>query len=180
MTMHSRGGVLEAMDEADQTFRLASGVFYEAPKLGSAVADLQADGFTRRDMCLAGTREALGNIMQPAQSAFPALSRSFDHRHVRPLYPLTDNVEVVATGGLLLSKLLKEVTRRQGEGELPSSWLLPDLFARFTDHLRQNAVALLVSATDSGQQHRSSRILLRHSAHTVQTHEFTPMRSSGS
>jgi hypothetical protein len=45
--------------------------------------------------------------------------------------------------------------------------------------MRQRAIVLLVSAPDSGLQHRSSRILLRHSAHTVQTHEFTPARSAG-
>ena len=37
------GGVLGAMGEVDDTFRLASGVFYEAPKLGSVVADLHAN-----------------------------------------------------------------------------------------------------------------------------------------
>jgi hypothetical protein len=170
---------LGAMAEVDDTFRLASGVFYEAPKLGSAVADLLANGFTRRDMCLAGTRDAISGVMQPAGPAVPALGGSLDYRRVRPLYPLIDNVEVVATSGALLRKLLKEATWSQGDRELTSSWLLPDLFARFTDHVRQNAVVLLVSAADSGQQHRSSRILLRHSAHTVQTHEFTPMRPPG-
>jgi hypothetical protein len=95
---------------------------------------------------------------------------------VRPLYPLVDNAEVVASNGILLRKLLRQANWRLGERELSSSWLLPDLFSRFSEHMRQNAVVLLVSAGDSNLQHRSSRILLKHSAHTVQTHEFTPMR----
>jgi hypothetical protein len=125
-------------------------------------------------MCLAGTRAALGGVMHPASLAFPALSRSLDYRNLHTLHSLTEDTDVVATGGALLQKLLEEAAWSAGKRELTTSWLLPDLFAGFTDHLRKNAVALLVSATDSRQQHRSSRILLRHSAHTVQTHEFTP------
>jgi hypothetical protein len=168
------------MAEVGETFRLASGVFYQPQELESAIAELRADGFTRRDMCLAGTREALGSIAQQASGPEPSLiGKTLDYRQLRPLYPLLDNVEVVATSGVLLRKLLKEADWRSRDQDLLSSWLLPDLFGRFTDHMRQNAIVLLVSAPDPGLQHRSSRILLRHSAHTVQTHEFTPARSAG-
>jgi hypothetical protein len=170
-------GVPAAMDDADDTFRLASGVFYEPRALGSVVADLHANGFKRRDMCLAGTRPALSGVMQPESPAFPVLG-SLEYGRVRPLYPLPGDVEVVGTNGVLLRKLLREAAWTQGDRALTSSWLLPDVFARFTDHVRQNAVVLLVSSADSGQQHRSCRILLRHSADTVQTHEFTPSRGA--
>ncbi len=169
-------GVPTAMDNADDTFRLASGVFYEPQGLGSVIADLHANGFKRRDMCLAGTRKALSGVMPPESPAFPMLGGSLDSGRVRSLYPLLGDVEVVGTNGVLLRKLLKEATWTQGDRTLASSWLLPDVFARFTDHVRRNAVVLLVSSADSGQQHRSCRILLRHSADTVQTHEFTPAR----
>jgi hypothetical protein len=169
------------MGEIGEIFRLASGIFYEPTKLESAIADLLADGFTKRDMCLAGTREALSDIVRPtARPAFSSIGSSLDRRRLRPLYPLFDNVEVVATSGVLLSRLLKEAAWTKGEQRLSSSWLLPELFGRFTDHMRQHAIVLLVGASDSGLQHRSSRILLRHSAHTVQTHEFTPARSARS
>lgn len=173
-------GAPGTMSEVGETFRLASGVFYEPRKLESAIAEFHADGFTRRDMCLVGTREALGSIVQ--QTSRPVLSligKTLDYRRLRPLYPLFDNAEVVATSGVLLRKLLKEAAWSDREQELSSSWLLPELFGRFTDHIRQKAIVLLVSAPDSGLQHRSSRILLRHCAHTVQTHEFTPARSAG-
>ena len=171
-------GVPAAMDNADDTFRLASGVFYEPPRLGSVIADLHANGFKRRDMCLAGTRQALSGVLQPESPAFPMLGGSLDSGRVRSLFPLLGDVEVVGTNGVLLRKLLREATWTQGDRPLTSSWLLPDVFARFTDHVRQNAVVLLVSSADSGQQHRSCRILLRHSADTVQTHEFTPTRTA--
>ncbi len=149
--------------DGKEIFRLASGIFYDLPPLGRAIAELLAGGFRRREMCLAGTREALGNAtVLPAQP-----------RQLRPLYPLTPNIEVMATSGTLLRRLLKEAAWRMGESNLTSAWLLPELFGRFTDHIRQNAIVLLVSAPDPALQHQGSRILLRHSAHTVQTHEFS-------
>jgi hypothetical protein len=163
------------MDEADDTFRLASGVFYEPAKLTSAITDLHANGFTRRNMCVAGTRDALELVMQRAGSTLPALA-TLDYRRVWPLYSQVDDVEVVATNGALLRKLLEKSARSYGDPASTSSWLLPDLFTRYSDHMRRNAVVLLVNAADSAQQHSSSRILLRHSAHPVQTHEFTPQR----
>jgi hypothetical protein len=51
---------------------------------------------------------------------------------------------------------------------------MPELEQRLYEHLRLGAVLAVVSATDSALQRRSSRILLRHSPETVQTHEFTP------
>ena len=164
------------MAEVDDTFRLATGVFYEASKLAGAVAELYADGFTKRSMCVAGTRDALGVVVGPAGTALPGMADAFDCRRVSPLHPPIDDVDVVATKGALLRRLLEEAARRQGDRALTSSWLIPDLFSTFSDHMRRNAVVLLVSAADSAQQHRSCRILLRHSAHTVQTHEFTPPR----
>src|SRR5262249_37837568 len=134
-----------------------------------------ADGFKRRDMCLAGTRKALSGVMQPTS---PVLGGSLNYGRVRPLYPVLGDVEVVGTNGVLLRKLLKQASWTQGDRQLAAAWLLPDVLTRFTDHVRQNAVVLLVSSADSGQQHRSCRILLRHSADTVQTHEFTPTRTA--
>lgn len=161
-------GGTSAMPDAGETFRLASGIFYRPPQLARAVSDLLAGGCTPSVMCLAGTREALGTI---AQAASPRSARQ-----LRPLYPLCDGVEVMATSGVLLRKLLKEAAWREGENSLPSSWLLPELFGRFTDHMRKNAIVLLVSAPDPGLQQHGSRILLRHSDHTVQTHEFSLVR----
>ena len=168
--LHKAGGCEAGLiPEGKETFRLASGIFYEPPRLGRAIGDLLAGGFRRREMCLAGTREALGRA-----KALPVPSRQ-----LRPLYPLTPNVEVMATSGVLLRKLLKEAAWREGQSNVAFAWLLPELFGRFTDHIRRNAVVLLVSAPDPALQHQGSRILLRHSAHTVQTHEFSVARPAG-
>lgn len=166
-----KGGVGETglATEGKEIFRLASGIFYESPRLGRAIGDLIAGGFRRREMCLAGTRDALGSA-----KALPV-----PPRQLRPLYPLAPNVEVMGTSGVLLRKLLREASWREGESHLASAWLLPELFGRFTDHIRENAIVLLVSAPDPALQLQGSRILLRHSVHTVQTHEFSLARSAG-
>ena len=60
-------GSADPLAPAGQAFRLASGIFYDHAALYGAVTDLLRRGFTRRDMCLAGTRDALGAlIMTPA------------------------------------------------------------------------------------------------------------------
>jgi hypothetical protein len=152
-----------------ENFRLASGIFYEPPRLGCAIGDLLAGGYRRREMCLAGTRTALGNA-----KALPVPTRQ-----LRPLYALATTVEIMGTSGVLLRKLLKQAAWREGESNLASAWLLPELFGRFTDHIRGNAIVLLLSAADPALQHQGCRILLRHSTHTVQTHEFSLARSAG-
>ena len=159
------------MTEGAATFRLASGIFYRTPPLGHAIGDLLGSGFKQREMCLAGTREALASAKTGSQSA---------PRQLRPLYMLSEDVEVMGTSGVLLRKLLKEATWRDGVNALDTAWLLPELLGRFSDHIRGNAVVLLVSAPDPGLLQSGSRILLRHSTHPVQTHEFTLARPAAS
>jgi hypothetical protein len=154
----------------EATFRLASGIFYAPSPLGHAVGDLLESGFKRREMCLAGTREALAGAQAGPQTA---------PRQLRPLYPLSGGVEVMGTSGALLRTLLKQASWREGAGKLDSAWLLPELFGRFSDHIRRNAVVLVISAPDPGLLQAGSRILLRHSAHPVQTHEFTLEQAAG-
>ncbi len=159
------------MSDAGNTFRLAIGVFYEPLRLESAIGDLHTDGVPAPHMCLAGARQAIDGLALPAPGGGATLLTG----QLRPL-PLTDYPQLVATDGRLLHTLLEHTKPDQQGPALGYSWLLPDLFAGLTDHLRAGAVALLVSAPDTGVQRRNSRILLRHSAHTVQTHEFAPRR----
>ena len=155
------------MSDAGNSFRLAIGVFYEPLRLEDAIADLYTDGVQAPHMCLAGARQAIDGLALPASSGGTAHLTG----QLRPL-PLADDLQLVATDGHLLHALLEHTRPDQQSPALAHSWLLPDLFAGLTDHLRAGAVALLVSAPDIGVQRRNSRILLRHSAHTVQTHEF--------
>lgn len=162
------------MDDASNTFRLAIGLFYETQRLASAIAELQADGVAAAQMCLAGTRQAVGSLAPVPAAARHGAEQFMGHAQV--LAPRINGLELVATDGQLLRTLLEHTDAAESGNPSTHNWLLPDLFGGLTDHLRAGAVALLVSASDFGLQRRSSRILLRNTAHTVQTHEFTPRR----
>jgi hypothetical protein len=169
------------MDDASNTFRLAIGVFYELPRLEGAIADLRADGVGTTQMCLTGTRpsiDALGHArgLPPATAGNAAASLT---GQLQALMPLASELELFATNGQLLDALLEHTRADENSHAAARHWLLPDLFAGLTTHLQAGAVALLVSAPEIGLQRRSSRILLRHSAHTVQTHEFAPRPAAG-
>jgi hypothetical protein len=164
----------EHMGENADLFRLAISVFDEPQRLEGAITDLFADNFDERDMCLVGTRQAFDRLMpMSAGAAVPKPSRALLAGQFQPLSPLTENQDVVATSGDLLRTLLSHA-KWHGGARTPRSFPLQELLARSSDHIGRGAIALLVSAPDPLLQHRSSRILLRHSAHTVQTHEFTP------
>lgn len=166
------------MGDSADSFRLAIGVFHEPDGLDGAISDLFADNFAARDICLVGTRKAFDRLLPAsvgesgrAQLTGQLFGQLFGQ--LQPLSPLADDPEVVATAGDLLSTLLSHA-KWQGGANTPLASPLHELLARSCDHIGHGAIALLVSAPDPLLQHRSSRILLRHSAHTVQTHEFTP------
>jgi hypothetical protein len=162
------------MGESAGPLRLAIGVFDEPERLEGAITDLFADNFTARDMCLVGTRRAFDTLIPaPASPAAPD-PRTLLSRQLQPILPLVQDQELVATSGELLGMLLIGGKWNLGASTLSTSGLLPELLGKSTGEIGEGAIALLVSAPDPLRQHRSSRILLRHSAHTVQTHEFTP------
>jgi hypothetical protein len=114
-------------------------------------------------MCFIGTRTALARLHADVTEA---------SRQLRAVNVLWDEIEVMGTSGVLLEKLEK-AAQRENESRFNSDGLLSGLFAKFTEHIRHNAVVLTVSAADSGSLQSGSLILLQHSTHPVQTHEFT-------
>jgi|GEM_PF-4809741 len=162
------------MDDASDMFRLAIGVFFDAERLESAVADLRADGITPGQLCLAGTREAVDGLAV-ALPRPPGAGLTVLTGHLLGSAP-PDDLELVATDGRLVHALLEYARPEEACLAQASTWRLADLLAGLASHFREGAVALLVCAPDVGAQRRSSRVLLRHSAHTVQTHEFVLRR----
>jgi hypothetical protein len=162
------------MDDSSNMFRLAIGVFYECQGLASAVRELLADGVAAAEMCLAGTRKAIDAFAATDCAAASSMGKP------QPLVPQISGLEVVVTDGPLLRSLLEHAEAAEGNNPAAHNWRLPDLFDGLRDHLRSGAIALLVSASDFGLQRRGSRILLRHTADTLQTHEFTARRTSHS
>ena len=166
---------MTAMDDASNVFRLAIGVFYEAQRLAGAIGELAADGVTAAQICLVGTRQAI-DTLAPIASTLSAGGQESGPPPgpLRALVPHVNGLELVATDGHLLRRLLEHTEASESGNPAAHNWLLPDLFGGLTDHLRAGAVALLVGASDFSLQRSGSRILLRNTAHTVQTHEFMP------
>ncbi|KAB2920719.1 MAG: hypothetical protein F9K29_00120 [Hyphomicrobiaceae bacterium] len=159
------------MTIADNAFRLAIGIFYEAAKLESVMAELRADGFTLQDVCLVGTAAALNAAREHATGTQAADGMAaLDSASMQTLDCRLEGMDIVATQGPLIQSLVE--TRRFGH---PSrrSWLQQELCDRLAGHVRKGAIAVLVSVRSAVSQQRCSRILLRHSSHAVQTHEFT-------
>ena len=58
------------------------------------------------------------------------------------------------------------------EALITANWMTLKLRDDLTQDIRKGAVVLGVSANDFDQRRQSTRILLQHSSHRVQTHEF--------
>ena len=56
---------------------------------------------------------------------------------------------------------------------ITAHWMAPKLRDDLATYIRAGAVVLGVSANTINQQRESTRVLLQHSSHRVQTHEFT-------
>jgi hypothetical protein len=165
------------MDDASNMFRFAVGLFDESGDLASALSEL-GNGTILAETCMVGTPAAMQHFAAGSEEIRSSIGE------LKALASDLANLELVATDGRLLDTLLdygKPPPDGADGGASTHSWLLPDLFGGLAEHLRRGAVALFVSAPDFGRQRRASRVLLRHTAHTVQTHEFTARRpGSGS
>jgi len=162
--------------------RLAVGVFEAHDDLRKAMAELRLGGFTDREICLAGKRDALDRAIRgPLRTGeqienWLTSQRAFS---LRRLGIQGENGDFVATSRGILRTLLDQskavkAMPKPAAGSSATFW--PNLCDRLSGHMRRDAIVLLVSAKDAPLQSRSSRILLRHSTQSVQTYEFTPFR----
>jgi hypothetical protein len=159
------------MSDDHNTIRLAIGVFYAPDKLDASILDLFANGLATREICLAGTRRAFQHIVHGSPGyAYHERSALLRARPLKPLNTSSDDGELLATSGIVQRTLLQEASRRAASTDL--LWPLGSGDG-LSEHVREGAIALVVCAPTPDLQHRSSRILLRHSDHTVLTHEFT-------
>lgn len=157
------------MPQAGDACRLAVGVFYDSRDLEDAIAELCSGGFTACDICVAAKRQVLDRSLPDASGL---AQRTFS---LRGLGVQTDSEDYVATSRGLLTALLDQSKAPNAAGSAQASFW-PELCMRMANHMSKDAIVLLVSARDAGLQNIGSRILLRHSTHSVQTYEFTPPR----
>ncbi len=157
--------------EGGDTLWLSVGVFDSCPPLERAIAELHQDGFTNREMCLVGTSAAFAEMVRrPEGPLMPRFGRPLYQRQRHLLPWLADNCDVLATTGILLRTLVAQAAAERGNRVPAGAGLIQELCSTLNEHFRQDAIALLVSATDHNQQNQGSRVLLRHSFHTVQTY----------
>ena len=162
------------MDDASKMFRLTIGVFYEPQDLANAIAELQREGVTTDELCLTGTPCAIETFGEGKNGSGNQSGNQIGKPAI--VLPQLSGLELVATDGRLLQTLLDHAG--MSGGATPThGWLLPDLLGGVSEHLRSGAIALFVSASNLGLQRRASRILLRYTAHTLQTHEFSARRA---
>ncbi|RTL72387.1 MAG: hypothetical protein EKK41_04720 [Hyphomicrobiales bacterium] len=161
------------------TLWLSVGVFDSCPPLERAIAELHQAGFTNRELCLLGTCSAFNELVRrPDGPLMPRTGRALYKRERQLLPWLSDDIEVLATSGILLRMLIAQATAEQkGEATGPSSHLIEELCRKLNEHFNQSAIALLVSASDQNQQNEGVRVLLRNSFHTVQTYAVRTPRS---
>jgi hypothetical protein len=164
------------IDDASNMFRFAVGLFYESRHMASALSEL-GNGAMHAEMCVVGAPAVVQQFAASSETVRSCVGK------LKTLALGLPDLELVATDGQLLNTLLdhgKPPPDGADGTAATNSWLLPDLFGGLAEHLRRGAVALFVSAPDFGRQGRASRVLLRHTAHTVQTHEFTARRAGPS
>ena len=154
------------------TLWLSVGVFDSCPPLERAIAELHQEGFTNRELCLLGTSAAFAEMVRrPDGHTMPRTGRALYKRERQLLPWLSENVEVLATSGILLRMLMAQAAaERDDDSHASSSHLIEELCRKMNEHFNQDAIALLVSACDQNQQNQGVRVLLRNSFHTVQTY----------
>ncbi|MDX2202267.1 MAG: hypothetical protein NW223_05915 [Hyphomicrobiaceae bacterium] len=156
------------------------GIFDSSPALERAIADLHREGFSNREMCLLGTPAAFADMVRrPDEPLMPRTGRPLYKRERQLLPWLSESVEVVATSGILLRMLIAQAAAERCEKTPVSGHLVEELCMKLNDHFRQDAIALLVSASDQNQQNQGSRVLLRNSFHTVLTYAVRAAGSAG-
>lgn len=156
-----------------RTFRLAIGLFSDVPPLRHVIADLAAQGLDQRSLCLIGSAVALSNGALTdgdgeAASLYTALVRE-----LRDFEGLFSSAALKASAGPLLDDLCELDLPKQGSYRPRPGWLSDGQRRRLEHQLLNGSLVLIVSSETSEQQDASCRILLRHSRHGVQTHDFT-------
>ena len=157
---------------ADKT-RLVIAVFDRGECLCRALSDLTSAGFDRQQMGIAAVAATLVRLQNGAWCTGSACGEVADAvRQVETTPTRVDDQFVVVTRDSLWQRF-GCFGAAATDALFTANWMILKLRVDLTEHIRKGAVVLGVSANDFGQQRQSTRILLRHSSHRVQTHEFT-------
>ena len=152
--------------------RLAIAVFDRGECLCRALADLDVAGFKRDQRGIAAVAPTLIRLQNGAWCAGSACGVVADVIvEVETTPTRVDDEFVVVTRNSIWQKL-QCFGSASSEALITANWMTLQLREDLTEYVRKGAVVLGVSASDFDQQRQSTRILLKHSSHRVQTHEF--------
>lgn len=136
--------------------RFVVGVFQSASGLMSVSEDLRSNGIAADDIVLLRSPGTLDSDLREAAGGI--LDGSIHWKDTTP-----------PNGGAASVSVLK---RQAASFE---DWIAPPIARRLVDHLARGACLLFVSAPSSDHVRKIGEILLRDSADSVQSHEFSVM-----
>lgn len=166
--------------------RLAIATFLSRDHLVEAIDELDRAGFGGDQVSLVGLEQTL-KVLAPLAAAKPGSLLADLYRTTAASEPSLmytgDGFVLVASG-----QLWQTIGQSESAGSAPDrssdggrivvgAWMDPAARTELTKLISAGAFVLAVSADTVDQQRRSARILLSHSSHRVQTHEFTPATS---
>lgn len=155
------------------TFRLAIGLFGEIAPLISALSALSTHGVMPRNLCLVGlTHTVRAALCSKDCDQSAADLRSFVEHTQERQSPFGGLTCAVGNGGFP-AHLCAACFSAPASAGTHLGWLSAPQSKRLQDHLDSNGLVLIVSSETPAGQDASSRILLKHSKHGVQTHDFT-------
>lgn len=156
-----------------RTYRLAIGLFGDHPPLFRALDDLSGQGLAADCLCLIGRLER----MSPEKIGGFDRETSQKNGHLfagaREVHGLFPPAPCAASAGRLFDDLCEPLSFPVAVPERYPMWLTSSQYERLSVHVFEGGLVLIVSSATPAQQDASSRILLRHSQHGVQTHDFT-------
>jgi hypothetical protein len=158
---------------ADKTrLRLAIAVFDGGECLCRALADLGLVGFVREQVGIAALASTLLGLRQGPSCVGSQCGDVVDAIAQVEKTPTKVNNEFVVVTRDSLWQRLGCFSAATAEALITANWMTLKLRDDLTGYIRKGAIVLGVSANDLNQQRQSTRILLQHSSHRVQTHEF--------
>jgi len=162
------------MAAEDGHVRLVIALFSGMTDIYPALNELSAVNVGNDQVCLAALSSVIDQIMTDHSISEALRNRTsplFDRMNILP--PVTERSPVMRASGWLLEALGTEVPEATTSSVLDAaSWMPPNQRAETISWIADGYIVLSVRSDRSKQQQSATRILLRHSAKGVQTHEF--------
>lgn len=155
-----------------EKLRLAIGVFEQPLVLIKAVDELLSQGFSERDLCISGSRDAVlmtGDLLCAQSHPNPHTLNLLANTLV---YPTTVSTQhIVGSKGSLLSKWCQVVE----PAKQPSTQIDLDgsktMWSQMMKMINKGCLILMVQTNQTNQLSRAATLLLKSSTNTVQTLE---------